>query len=334
MFEWGDLWNGAGKFSVDDSSAWSLLGESNLDGIVLKIYLKDAVKGFEYLVRGRLPIHSDVFVALQVDFVFRKTWDTAAVEITELQYTPPQRGNSARSTVYYRVKYPFPVGAKDYTNEYELLCLPGDQKVRCLSAVGLPHADGIVARPAVKGVNRISSCHTRIAFAPADSGIDMAFLYYEDAPSRLPNWAIKLMASKTIPNTYAKMVKTAKTYPAANLPNCLSRWGIAPPREIAEPGPLMNNSDSLGSRGSIQEFFSVCGSDEDLHTRIADITAHQRELDLEMDYVETDYDAPKKCCPCADWIQRQWRVRTGATKDLAPFKKTWKPSMVEMPRRN
>lgn len=238
MVEWADLWACDADFAVprlgagrDAPSSWTLLADSKLDGMDLRMFCRRAPQSQhdEYLVEGILPVEWGQYLTAQADTEFRSTWDERLLEIVELSSCAVELadGPCRRGRSYMRVSYPWPLGQKEYLYETEVRAVAHEScgSFLCLAQAALPEEVGTKLRP-MGDLRRIHDMRSHIAFGPCDGGTRFVSLYYEDPGISIPVRILRSMMAKAIPHGLAQLSGAARRCPSQRVAKLLDRLGL------------------------------------------------------------------------------------------------------------
>ncbi|XP_075871887.1 phosphatidylcholine transfer protein [Nelusetta ayraudi] len=196
--------------------AWKELDEPQLDGgwelftetMGVKIYrLFDKATGlYEYKVFGELPsCPPDLCADVYMDLTYRKDWDQYAKELYEKEH-------SGQKSIYWEVKYPFPLSNRDYVYVRERRDLDVDgRRIRVVLARSAADATAWCAEKS--GVLRVKDYKQSVAMECDGKGGTRVFLNYFDNPGgMIPAWLINWAAKSGVAAFLTDMQKACNNY--------------------------------------------------------------------------------------------------------------------------
>ncbi|XP_028843239.1 phosphatidylcholine transfer protein isoform X2 [Denticeps clupeoides] len=193
--------------------AWTELDEPRVEGWELftesmgvRIYRRlDTVTGlYEYKVFGSLDnCGPDLCANVYMDLVYRKQWDSYAKELNEKDY-------DGKTSIYWEVKYPFPLSNRDYVYERERRDL--DVNGRKIWVV-LAKSTTVSTCPEKVGVIRVKDYKQSLAIESDGSSGSKVFMNYFDNPGgMIPAWLVNWAAKNGVPSFLTDMKKACSSY--------------------------------------------------------------------------------------------------------------------------
>lgn len=291
-FAWRDFQLGVGQFEVEESNSeggptWKFIGSSEKDGVVVTVHSRALPeKGglSEFMIRGSLPIRPDVYFALNADMEYRPEWDSTTTSVSELASSGPgpEAGFAAQRSrmLHWEVKYPWPLGRRDYVLEQNVHSEDGDDDkcppIRCIQGRTLSPEECNALRPCESGITRIEDYRANMTIWTGSCPEEACFalLYFEDSKVSLPNWLISKGVASTIPSSLAGAVPVAKSYPPIRLYQTLVRFGPLL-CDIVPPSPS-GSKLSRDPEPDSESFYSASDSEESDEEDAEESTAVRR----------------------------------------------------------
>mmetsp|Transcript_52862 Transcript_52862/g.82422 ORF Transcript_52862/g.82422 Transcript_52862/m.82422 type:complete len:438 (-) Transcript_52862:129-1442(-) len=274
-FAWLDFRRGEGDFRIERNSrtTWKHIGKTSKAGVVDSIHsrqLEDAGGLYEYVLRGRLPMHADTYFVLNADTETRAEWDSTTTSVVELSSSGPSPEAGAlkqrERILHWHVKYPWPLGRRDYVFSQTIHTQIDEEgkMFRCIQNRALPSSKSIALRPLEKGVSRVDEYRSNMVIweGPDDGGkleACFAVLYFENPKVNLPSWVQSQVAASTIPSSLAAAVPIAEQYPVERIQRTLRRFGIGLP---ARGDHGCDNQSCDGSLVEDEAFYSASDDEE------------------------------------------------------------------------
>ncbi|XP_053194260.1 phosphatidylcholine transfer protein [Scomber japonicus] len=203
------------RFTDEDfESAWGELDEPHLDGgwelftetMGVKIYrLFDKETGlYEYKIFGVLAsCPAELCADVYMDLAYRKHWDGYVKELHEME-------SDGQKSIYWQVKYPFPLSNRDYVYMRERRDLVvGDRKIWVILARSCTET----ACEEKGGVLRVKDYKQSVAMeSDGASGTKVFMNYFDNPGGMIPTWLVNWAAKSGVPGFLTDMQKACNNY--------------------------------------------------------------------------------------------------------------------------
>ncbi|TDH03288.1 hypothetical protein EPR50_G00161970 [Perca flavescens] len=181
---------------------WKLFTET----MGVKIYrLQDKETGlYEYKVFGVLSTcTAELCADVYMDLAYRKHWDTYVKELYEKDF-------NGQTSIYWEVKYPFPLSNRDYVYVRERRDLEVDgRKIWVILARSAPQT------PCAEksGVLRVKDYKQSVALeSDGGCGTKVFMNYFDNPGGMIPTWLVNWAASSGVPGFLTDMQKACSNY--------------------------------------------------------------------------------------------------------------------------
>lgn len=185
---------------------WQLLVETQGISIFRRLDKQSGL--YEYKVLGVLKDTPPSLLAdVYMDLAYRKQWDQYVKELYEKEV-------DGKITIYWEVKYPFPMSNRDYVyiRQRQDLDIDGNKIY-----VILAQSTSVPQFAERSGVIRVQRYKQSLAIMSDGKKGCKVFMYYFDNPGgQIPSWLINWAAKNGVPNFLKDLGKACQNYPQKN----------------------------------------------------------------------------------------------------------------------